>query len=301
MKFLRHCCLAIFVAVVVPMDAGARTPSPAAEPPPSPAVWRVSDADSSVYLFGSMGLSPHGASWRSRAVGRAIDASEILWLEASLDDPAAQAAANEIFNKEGMLPTGAQLSSLLPADAAAAIDATAVAAGFTPAAIEPLKPWSAFVLFSSKIDADATAETVDAAILREARSRGREIRYFETVAESLHRLTGLPQGAQIDILARLIVDFDAQRADARAGFDAWRIGDLAAADAHMNQTLRETSPVAYKTLVTDRVETLAGAIEAVLNAPDTAFISLNASYVVGPGALPETLAARGYKVERINE
>ena len=200
-----------------------------------------------------------------------------------------------------MLPNGKTLSPLLPADAAAAVEATVGSAGFTSETIEPLKPWAAFVLLSSRIEADTNTETVDAAILREARGRGRQIRYFETVEDQLRRLTGMRQELQLEILSGLIIDFERQRADARAGFEAWRTGDLDAVDAHLNQPLREASPAAYQMLMTDRIGALAGAIETALKAPETSFMSLNAGYLAGPGSLPEVLAARGLRVERVSE
>ena len=299
MKLLRKSRLAVLLVIFVPFGAIAKKPAIVAEPAPAPALWRVSDDDSSVFLFGAIGLSPHGSAWRSRAVGRAIDASEILWFEAPADEAAAQSAANRIFNEEGMLANGARLSSLLSPKAAEAIDATAAAAGLSVAAIEPLKPWSAFVLLSSRIEPATNAETADAAILSEARGRGRQIRYFETIEESLRLLIDMPKAVQIEIVSQLIVDFERQRADAQAGFKAWRTGDLAATDAYLNQPLREASPDAYARLVTDRIEAIAGDIGAILRAPDPAFISLNASYLVGPGSLPETLAAQGFHVERV--
>jgi len=301
MNLLRKTVLAALFACAFPAAAFAGKQPVDAAPAPSPALWRVSDDDSSIYLFASIGLSPKGAVWRSRSVARAIDVSEVLWLEAEVDSPAAQSAANRIFNEEGVLPKGERLSSLLPPAAAAKFEATIENAGLAASSIEPLEPWSAFVLLSSRIDPDPDSETIDAALVREGRSRGRQIRYFETVEDALHRLTDMPRSTQIETLAQLLSDFENQRDETRAEFEAWRTGDLTATDAFLNQPLREASPDAYKALVADRIETLATGIRDILKAPDPAFVSLNASYFTGNGSLTEALAAEGLRVERVND
>lgn len=299
MMLLRKTACWIAAALIAAAPAGAKKPEPDAAPPPAPALWRISDEDSAVYIFGAIGLSPQGAPWRSRTVARAIDASETVWFEAPVDEPSAQAAANRIFSEEGMLPKGERLSSLLPSEAAEALAAIAEQSGLTAEALEPLRPWAAFVVLSARIEPATDAETVDAAILREARGRGRQLRYFDTIEDSLRILTEMPEGRQVELVSQLIAGFERQRAEARAGFEAWRTGDLEAADAYLNEPLRGASPEVYKRLVTDRIETIAGDIGAILKAPETAFIALNAGYLVGPDALPEALGRAGFKVERI--
>jgi uncharacterized protein YbaP (TraB family) len=270
-------------------------------PPPAPALWRISDADSAVYIFGAIGLSAQDATWRSRSVARAIDASETIWFEAAVDDPSAQASANKIFQGEGKLAPGAKLSSLLAPDTRASLAAVAQEAGLPIETLEPLRPWSAFVVLSSRIEPEGSGESVDAAILREARGRGRELRYFDTVEETLRALTSMPQKLQVALVSQLVADFARQRADAREGFEAWRTGDIDGADAYLNRPLREAAPDIYSRLVSDRAVSLAGEIGGILATPQTAFISLNASYLVGAGSIPERLAEAGFKVERVTD
>ncbi len=270
-----------------------------APPPPTPALWRISDADSAVYIFGAIGLSAQDATWRSRSVARAIDASETIWFEAAVDDPSAQASANKIFQGEGKLSAGGKLSTLLAPDTRASLAAVAEEAGLPIETLEPLRPWSAFVVLSSRIEPDGSGESVDAAIIREARGRGRELRYFDTVEETLRVLTSMPQKLQVTLVSQLVADFARQRTDAREGFEAWRTGDIDGADAYLNRPLREAAPDIYSRLVSDRAASLAGEIGGILATPQTAFISLNASYLVGAGSIPERLAEAGFKVERV--
>jgi len=271
----------------------------AAEAPPAPPLWRISDEDSSVWLFGAIGLSPEGETWRSRDVARAIDASETIWLEAPVDEPPAMAEANRIFTRDGMAPDGEALADLLPETSKAALDEVSAASGLPVETLNPLKPWAAFVVLSARVQPESDKPSVEAAVLAEARGRGRQLRYFNTIEESLRVLTEMPADSQLALAVHLIGDFARQRDEARAGFAAWRTGDLSAVDAFLNRSMRETAPEAYDRLITSRIETLATGIAAALKSPGTSFVSLNASYVVGPGSLPERLAELGLSVERI--
>lgn len=277
----------------------AKGPAAAVEAPPAPPLWLISDEDSSVYLFGAIGLSPEGENWRSRDVARAIDASEMIWLEAPVDEPPAMTVANRIFTLEGMLPAGETLIGRLPEAAGAEIAEIADVSGLSIETLNPLKPWAAFVVLSARTQPESDQPTVETAILAEARGRGRQLRYFNTIEESLRILTEMPDDDQTALAVHLIGDFVRQRDEARAGFAAWRSGDLNAVDAYLNRPMRESAPRVYDRLIAGRIETLATGVAAALNGPGTSFISLNASYVVGPGSLPERLGEMGLSVERI--
>ncbi len=282
------------------LNAGAKEKTTITAPA-SPSLWRVSDDNSSVYLFGASGLAPAGAQWRSRALTAAIDASETIWFEAPVSDPAAQAKANEIFASEGMLKSGA-LSAMLSPERSNALAGIASAINMPLTSIDPLKPWAAFVVLSSQLYAGADIDPnggIDAALLREAEGRGRSIRYLGTVENALGVLTGMSSAEQVGLLSYLIDDWQRQRDGAAAGFEAWRTGDDAASDAYLNAAFRAAEPGAYKKLVTDRTQRLADQVGPILSGPGTGLVVLNASYLVGPGALPEALAAKGFKIERV--
>lgn len=287
-------------ALVLAVSPAAAKKEKAAEPAPAaPALWRIVDEDTTLYLFGVTGLAPEGADWRSRSVARAIDAAETVWFEAPVDEPSEQAKANRFFNEEGMLPKGATLADKLPEEASAALPAIAADAGLDPAILEPLKPWAAFVVLSSRVRPETDEPGVAKSILTEARARGRQLRYFGTVEQSLRVLTDLAPKEQSALAANLVADFARQRAEARAGFEAWRTGDADGADAYFNAALREASPELYAALVTARQDAFAGAIGEILKSPGAQFIALDIAYLVGPDALPERLEAAGLSIERV--
>src|SRR5688572_14622126 len=51
-----------------------------------PALWSVSDADTKIYLFGTIHLLPAGHEWRTPVIERAIAESDELVVEVALSD-----------------------------------------------------------------------------------------------------------------------------------------------------------------------------------------------------------------------
>lgn len=301
MKF-QILAMALAGAMIVAASPAAAKKAKAAEAAPAaPALWRITDDDTTLYLFGVTGLAPEGAQWRSRAVSKAIDASETVWFEAPVDEPSEQAKANRLFNEEGMLASGKTLSDRLPEEASAALPFVAQEAGLDPAILEPLKPWAAFVVLSSRVGPETDEPGISKSILTEARARGRQLRYFGSVEQSLRVLTDLAAQEQAALAGHAIVDFARQRAEARAGFEAWRTGDADGADAYFNAPLREAAPEVYAALVSARTEAFAGVIAEILRSPGSQFVALDISYLVGPGSLPERLEAAGLAIERVAE
>ena len=289
------------VAVAVAFPAAAREKEKDASPAAAPPLFKVVGDNGVVYLFGTTGAPAPDRSWRTRSLARAIDQSETMWFEAPVDDPLAMETANRIFTERGRAKEGVPLSSLLDEETRNALDAAATSPGLSRATLDPLRPWAAFVLLSGRLHEGVEGEAVDAALLSEARGRGRSVRYLFSIEDSLGLLTDMPAETEKNLLAGFVRDFTRQRDGAAAAFDAWKSGDLAGVDAAMNEELRTGAPDAFTRLVTGRIGALAERIGAILNEPGTAFVAVNAGYLAGESALPEALAARGYAVERILE
>ena len=69
------------VAVISAAAVEAKAP-----PPPRPALWAVSDPDTTIYLFGTIHLLPEKFDWRTARVDRAIAGSQQLVVETIIDD-----------------------------------------------------------------------------------------------------------------------------------------------------------------------------------------------------------------------
>src|ERR1051325_6430804 len=60
-------------------------PPAAAAPPAHPALWSVSDADTTIYLFGTIHLLPENYKWRTAKFDQAVAGSQQLVIETIID------------------------------------------------------------------------------------------------------------------------------------------------------------------------------------------------------------------------
>jgi uncharacterized protein YbaP (TraB family) len=60
---------------------------------PAPAIWKLSDEDTTIYLFGTIHLLPAGFEWRNAQFNRIVDEVDTLVLESSEEDAMASLAA----------------------------------------------------------------------------------------------------------------------------------------------------------------------------------------------------------------
>src|SRR5690349_13324584 len=82
--------LALLLPACAPVDA---PPANAAEAYHGPAIWRIADRDTTIYLFGTVHALPKDAQWFSGPVARAYDQSSELVTEIPMGDTAGDAKA----------------------------------------------------------------------------------------------------------------------------------------------------------------------------------------------------------------
>ncbi|MFM2274078.1 MAG: hypothetical protein RL702_3143, partial [Pseudomonadota bacterium] len=112
--------LAAFSGLSLALPAGAQQHAPApqtveaapAPEPARPALWKVADEDTTIYLFGTIHLLPKGIAWYDGALAKAFDQSDELVTEIPEIEPD---GAGSAVLKYGMLPAGQSLRGLMTA------------------------------------------------------------------------------------------------------------------------------------------------------------------------------------------
>src|ERR1043165_1761494 len=201
-----------------------------------PAMWIVRDADSTIYLIGTMHLLKHDAEWKAEKAKKTLHQAQELWLEiADFDD---EAAAAPLVAKLGADPQH-PLSTKLNQAQRAKLDKITTAYKIPSATLEPLRPWLAAVvldeipILKAGYDPKAGVERIQAT---QAQADGHKVLGLETAEEQMHLLADLSEEEQIAFLDSMLDDLEKGLGLPEELAKAWIEGDTATFHALANSS-----------------------------------------------------------------
>ncbi len=263
-----------------------------------PALWVVKDADTTVYLFGTMHVLKPGLTWFDEAVKAAFDRSDTLVLEMVEPDPAAM---RDLVVAKGIVTGGPTLTERLPAEKRAAVAKALGEAGLPQAAYDRMKPWLAAVSATTtplgKLGYQA-ANGPEKVLAGAAAVTGKAVIGLETAEQQLGFFDGLSMPAQVRFLTESVDELPTLPREMERMVASWSKGDPAALAAVLNDNLKE-SPELARVLLTDRNKRWAGWIDERMATPGTVFVAVGAGHLAGAEAVQAQLAARGLRAKRV--
>ena len=287
--------LALTAAVALPL----LTPAPAQAQEAAPALWVVRDADSTIYLFGTVHVLKPDTAWASTRVDQAFDSAQQVWFEVA--NPDDTAAVMPLIQQYG-LSMDRPLSSLLTAEEIAHLDVAARAIGASAAQLDPLRPWFAGLTLSmaplTKAGYDP-ASGVELTLLARAKAAGKEVGALETLEQQVRMLAEMPEDMQLSFLRSTLQDYDRAAEMLDGMVAAWRIGDTEALDAVMVEEMARDYPELYRIMLTDRNADWAEQIEEHLKGSGVTFIAVGAGHLVGDSSVQTFLAQKGVTATRV--
>lgn len=273
-----------------------------AEPPVGPAMWKMQDADSTLYLFGTTHILPPGIEWQTEAYFAAMAETETTIVEADIDSPQAQKAVAEIMRELGLNPKGVTLSSKLGEKRAEQFAELSEKFGVPMAALEGMRPWLAWITLSLIAYQQAgfeASEGVEHILLARAKEEGDEIDHFETVRDQIEIVAGLDEDemlANFDASIDQFADFDAMT---KTMVTTWKTGDIEGMSELMNSELREHSEDAFQKLLIDRNVRWVTQIKEIMAGAGDTFVAVGVGHLVGEDSVIDLLGAEGFDVERV--
>lgn len=263
-----------------------------------PALWVVKDADTTIYLFGTVHMLKPGLSWFDEAVRKAFDESGELVLELVMPPPAEMQA---LVSELGMTSSGPTLLEQLPADAVQKIRATLKESGYPAEALDRAEPWLAATMLASmplrELGYDET-DGAEQALAAAATKAGKRISGLETAREQLGFFDALPLPAQRALLLDTLEDLPNLGATVDRMVATWSKGDADGLAALMNEDLAR-SPELAKALLETRNRNWTGWIARRMQQPGTVFVAVGAGHLAGAQSVQAMLAAKGLKAERV--
>lgn len=281
--------LLVAVALLTPLGAVAH-----------PALWVVRDADTTIYLFGTVHLLPDNTPWHYPALDQALARSDALVVEITDDSPANVAA---LVLRLGMDPTH-PLSSLLSAGDYHRLERAARLAGLPGVgALDAMRPWLAALTIAMAPLAKAGLDPqqgVDHLLRAEMTRAGKPVRALETAEEQIRFLADMPSALQLDMLRQTLHEADASKLEFKELVEAWDKGDVEAIARLENSLMKRETPALYQRLLVTRNATWAGKIRAMLDTPGTVFIAVGAAHLAGPDSVQAQLHKLGVDATRVD-
>ncbi len=278
-----------------PASAEVAAPAPAA--PQGPALWKVADADTTIYLFGTVHALPDGAEWYRGALADALASADVLVTEVEagkLLEPAAQQA----FIAKAALPAGQTLRAMLDADQRAVLEAALTRLDMPVSALDQVEPWfaamtlAAIPLIKAGYKMDQGVEMAIEGKL--PRTTPREA--LETVDGQLTLFDTMPVPMQIAYLMSVARQMDQVAAGMNGMVDAWKRGDADKLAELMNAEIDD--PALAERLLYSRNREWAKWVEARLAKPGTVFVAVGAGHLAGQNSVQDYLAKDGVTVSR---
>lgn len=263
-----------------------------------PALWVVRDADTTLYLFGTVHALPPHIGWFEGKIRSAFNASDTLVLELVMPNPAAMAT---LVTEAGIDPSGTPLRATLPAPVRERLDAALPALRLTPALLDHMDPWLAATTLSVRALERlgyAQANGVEASLADAAARSGKPVEGLETAREQLAMFDSLPLPAQRAMLVETIDGLPSTRETMATMVATWRAGDADALADHLNADLAGAADL-QTIVLTRRNARWADWITQRMERPGTVFIAVGAGHLAGDASVQALLTRRGLKVERI--
>ena len=265
-----------------------------------PALWVVKDADTTIYLFGTVHLLPNDVAWHFPALDQALAQSQSLYIEITDDNPAHMTALVMRYGIDPAHPLSTLLTREENAELAAAAKTAGVPGGV--AALNMMRPWLAALTLSVapllKAGLDP-AKGVDKQIKTQMEKAGKPVHGLETAQQQIRFLADMPPAMQLSFLRQTLRDTERAPVELASLIDAWKNGDTARLARLESEDLKQHEPRLYHTLIAKRDKAWARRIATMLKTPGTVFIAVGAAHLAGSDSVQVELTARGIEARRL--
>ncbi|MFM9828001.1 MAG: TraB/GumN family protein [Sphingomonas sp.] len=267
-----------------------------------PAIWVVKDADTTIYLFGTVHVLKPGLSWFDEAVKDAFDKSGNIVMELPPQDPAKAGETQQIVLGIAQAKDGKTLTEKLPADKRAAYAAVLAQFGQPANAFDAFEPWFAAVILSQLALAKAgyaPDSGAEALLTAAAKAANKPATGLETLQQQLGYFHSLPEADQVKFLLSTVAEMAEFGTMLEKLVDKWTHGDPRGLADLINKDIAD-EPTLYKVLLKDRNTRWAAWIDSRMKQPGTVFVAVGAGHLAGPDSVQEQLKPYHLDAVRVN-
>ncbi|TCM22023.1 hypothetical protein EDF56_101703 [Novosphingobium sp. PhB165] len=267
------------------------------EAPARPAMWKIEDKDTTIYLFGTIHILPEDTHWFAGPVKKAFDSSDLLVTETLVDSPE---SLQKLFIEKGMRADGTTLRASLAPEERAAFEKAVAGMGLPAETFDPYEAWYAGLLLSLlplKAAGYDKANGVETLIDAKAAEEHKARKTLETPEYQIELFDSMPVESQNRYLGEVLDQLPTLREDVTKVVAAWKSGRPNELAKLLNED--ESDEAMRKAFITNRNQAWAKWLEARMAVPGTVFVAVGAGHLAGEGSVQDELAKVGIKATRV--
>ena len=294
-KFLKRALAFLGIAT-----ATVSTPQAVAATAARPALWEVTDRDTTIYLFGTIHLLPPDYSWETPVLRKAVDTSNMLYVETIVDqkNPTELIAALKNLGYSNGLPP---IADRVDPARRPLLEAAIAKSGVPQPWFDRMETWAAaFTLLGVQYGTlGLQGESgVEQTLRDQFGAEGKPVGQLETNTQQLGFFDQLPETAQRALLEGAISNEQEARYEFSEMLRGWASGDVEAIARTFNHDLAD-SPALREVLLRQRNANWSRWIEGRMGQPGTIMLAVGAGHLAGDDSVLEHLKHDGYRVRRI--
>lgn len=266
-----------------------------------PAIWVVKDADSTIYLLGTVHVLKPDTQWETPKLNAAIAASDTLWQELPTSDPSALVTELlPIMMKYGYAQRTKLKDLLTPAETKTLGEAASLA-GLPADMLNGMRPWNAALNISNAAVLRAGFDPmsgVDGQIERKFRARGINPNGFESATQQIMIFANMDQEAELSFLRETLEEYQNASTEVEKLVNGWASGDVETLNTMFLGDTKAEGGAFYEELFTKRNRNWTARIDTMLAGKGVTFIAVGAGHLIGEDSVIAMLAAKGIQAER---
>ncbi len=272
----------------------------------SPFLWSIGDENPS-FIFGTIHLPDPKVTTLPDSVKEAIKASDAVYTEIDMGSGSILSMSQKL-----MLPPDQKLSTILPKDVYARLDAYLKERGLPVVAFEQIKPWAVAsqLALLDYLPQLMTSQPQDAVINKLGTRYGKETGALETAEQQMAIFDSLTQEEQVKFLDDSLKQLEDADKDGSTPIqdllETYLEGNEDELIAYVESEFDPQDPLdrkLLKRLITDRDKSMSESIDELIkaNPQKNYFFAVGALHLPTEFGIVNRLQEMGYKMERIEE
>jgi uncharacterized protein YbaP (TraB family) len=271
--------------------------------PPRPLLWKVSDADNSIYLLGSFHALKPDDYPLAASVDAAFADAEAVAFEVSPEEMNSPALAQQMLGAAQFDP-GRTLEGTVDPRTWKRLQDFARRKGMDAAGLQRLEAWFvAIVVTMSEMEKMGydPKQGLDRTLMAQAAKSHKRTLGLETALAQIRVLDGMSPEEQRESLAEALDDAESFRAHMEELHRLWRAGDEVALEKMLATDFRKKYPALYRRVNVERNQAWLPKLGAMLDgvSGDDTLVVVGSMHLLGSDGLVSQLRAKGYRVERM--